>query len=153
MRRSSRVTALAVAIIAPVSIGVGPAFASGGGGGGGSSCRPLTAKVQLSRSDSGESGINVQSTITNCSHAPQSLALTVSVPNSATVPFTFNSGGATLQPGRSITLFADPIGSTPGQLKYGQTYTVTGTLIQTKPTPTTLGTFSTVLTMPPGPVG
>jgi hypothetical protein len=109
--------------------------------------------VRLGHSDgTGNSGLNVEATIRNCSSVGQSYQLNVSVPGSATVPFNFSTGGATLQPGRSLTMFASPIGSTPLQLHYGQTYEVVATLTETGPTPQTLSTISTPVTMPPGVV-
>jgi hypothetical protein len=109
--------------------------------------------VKLGHSDgSGNSGINVQATIRNCSTAPEPLALNVSVPNSGTVPFKFTTGAAALLPGGSLTMNASPIGSTPLALHYGQTYNVVASLTETRPTPTRLATISTPVTMPLGPV-
>jgi hypothetical protein len=47
---------------------------------------------------------------------------------------------------------ASPIGSTPTQLHFGQTYDVVATLRETGATPKTLATISTPVTMPPGVV-
>ncbi len=153
---STRARSMTAALTAMLVIaGTTTAYASGGGGGGGggSACAPLAWKVQAVHADSGSTGIDVQATIRNCSATPETLALNVSVPNSATVPFKFSSGGAALPPGRSISMSASPIGSTPGQLHYGQTYSVVGTLTQTGSSPRTLSTLSATVTMPPGPVG
>jgi hypothetical protein len=152
----------AAAIVAVIGVlaalAASPAFASsgpgsGGSGSGGGGCAPLTMLVKVAHADgNGNSGINVQVTIQNCSSAPQPLQLTVTVPNSATVPFKFSTGGVALAPGRSLTMFASPIGSTPIALHYGQTYDVVGTLSETGATPRTLSTITTPVTMPPGVV-
>lgn len=132
-----------------------PALASGGGGGGGGggqSCAPLTMLVKLAHSDgTGDSAIGVQATIRDCDSLPEAMRLAVSVPGSATVPFAFTTGPAMLSPGRSLTMNASPIGSTPLALHFGQTYDVVGTL--TSGTGATLATVTTPVTMPPGIVG
>jgi hypothetical protein len=107
----------------------------------------------VKRDGNGNTGIEVRATIQNCTSAGQSLQLTVSVPGSSTVPFKFSTGGATLAPGQSLTMGASPIGSTPTQLHFSQTYNVVATLKQTGSTPKTLSTISTPVTMPPGVVG
>jgi hypothetical protein len=142
----------AVVVVAAALAAAPSAFAQGGGGGGGGGCAPLTMIVKVVHADSGRSGIDVQATMRNCTSVPEPLALKVSVPNSTTVPFKFSSGGAALRPGGSLTMSASPIGSTPGQLAYGRTYAVIGTLTRTGATPKTLATLSTSVTMPPGPV-
>ena len=133
------------------------ALAAGGGGGGGGStqaCTPLTMATKVVHADgNGNSGINVQATIRNCTASPERLQLTVNVPNSGTVPFKFSTGGGALQPGGSLTMFASPIGSTPTALHYGQSYNVVGTLTtSTGTTSTVLSTITQVVTMPAGPV-
>jgi hypothetical protein len=110
--------------------------------------------VKLAHADgNGNTGINVQATIRNCSAAPEPLRLDVTVPNSATVSFKFTTGGGALQPGGSLTMFASPIGSTPSALHFGQTYTVVGSLTKTGATPTVLSRLAATVTMPAGPVG
>jgi hypothetical protein len=131
------------------------ALASGGpgGGGGGATCAPLTTAVKLAHADgNGNTGINVQATIRNCSSAPEPLQLTVSVPGSGTVPFKFTTGGGALQAGGSLTMFASPIGSTPSALHFGQTYSVIATLSKTGTAPATLSTLTTSVRMPSGPI-
>ena len=140
---------------ATVALAVAPvAIAAGGGGGGGNPCLPLIMAVKLAHADgNGNTGINVQATIRNCSAAPEPLRLDVAVPNSATLPFTFTTGGAALQPGGSLTMFASPIGSTPSALHFGQAYTVVGFLTEIGATPTVLSKLTATVTMPAGPVG
>jgi hypothetical protein len=157
-----RLAAEIVAVLGVLAaLAASPAFASGGPGGGGGSgsggsgggCAPLTLNVRVGHADgNGNSGIGVQATMLNCSSAPEPMQLAVTVPNSGTVPFTFSTGGAALAPGRSLTMFASPIGSTPIALHYGQTYDVVGTLSETGATPRTLSTITTPVTMPPGVV-
>jgi hypothetical protein len=138
-------TLLTVAPAALASGGGGP-----GGGGGGGVCIPLTTKVTLPHADgNGRTAINVQATMQNCTATRAPLQLTVSVPGSATVPFKFS---APLQAGGSLTMFASPIGSTPSQLHYGQTYNVVATLTLMGVTPTVISTITTTVTMPPGPI-
>jgi hypothetical protein len=134
------------------------AIADGGGGGGGGGnppvCVPLTMAVNLAHADgNGNTGINVQAAIRNCTSVPEPLRLDVTVPGSGTVPFKFTTGGGALQPGGSLTMFASPIGSTPSALHFGQTYTVVGTLTKTVATPTVLSRLTATVTMPSGPVG
>jgi hypothetical protein len=95
----------------------------------------------------------VQATIRDCATVPQRMQLDVSIPGSSTVPFHFTTGGGALNPGGSLTMSSAPIGSTPLQLHYGQTYDLVGTLTETGPTPQVLSTISTPVTMPPGVVG
>jgi hypothetical protein len=131
---------------APAAIAAG-----GGGGGGGNPCTPLTMSVKLPHADgNGNTGINVQATIRNCTAAPEPLRLDVTVPNSGTVPFKFTGG--VLQPGGALTMFASPIGSTPSALHFGQTYTVIASLTKTGPTPTILSRLTATVTMPLGPI-
>jgi hypothetical protein len=150
----SRTTAALLAIsaifaAAPAAMANG----GGGGGGGGNPCVPLTMAVKLAHADgNGNTGIDVQSTIRNCTSAPESLRLDVTVPNSGTVPFKFTTGGGALQPGGSLTMFASPIGSTPSALHFNQTYTVIGTLTKTGATPTVLSRLTATVTMPSGPI-
>ena len=109
--------------------------------------------VKLAHADgNGNTGMNVQVTIRNCSAAPEPVRLGVTVPNSATVPFTFTTGGGALQPGGSLTMFASPIGSTPSALHFGQTYAVVGTLTKTVATPIVLSKLTATVTMPAGPL-
>jgi hypothetical protein len=152
----NRLGAATLAVIAALAA-VSTAFASGGSGpgGGGTSpaCAPLTMAVKLVHADgNGNTGINVQATIRNCTSAPQPLQLTVTVPNSGTVPFKFTTGGGALQPGGSLTMFASPIGSTPSALHFGQTYSVVGALSTTGATPAVLSKITTMVTMPSGPI-
>jgi hypothetical protein len=49
-------------------------------------------------------------------------------------------------------MFAGPIGSTPSALRFGQTYTVVGSLTKTGATPTVLSRLAATVTMPAGPV-
>ena len=156
-RLASKTLPVAAVLGAAVAVLVAsPTFASGGpgGGGGGGSpppCAPLATSVKLvNRDGNGNTGLEVRATIQNCTSAGQTLQLTVSVPDSSTVPFDFSTGGATLQPGRSLTMGASPIGSTPTQLHFGQTYDVVATLTETGATPKTLSTISTQVTMPSG---
>src|SRR6266850_3461299 len=144
-RLASKTLPVAAVLGAAVAVLVAsPTFASGGpgGGGGGGSpppCAPLATSVKLvNRDGNGNTGLEVRATIQNCTSAGQTLQLTVSVPDSSTVPFDFSTGGATLQPGRSLTMGASPIGSTPTQLHFGQTYDVVATLTETGATPKTL---------------
>ena len=153
----TRCVSVLVGVLALAALVAVPAFASGGGpgggGGGGSACAPLTMIVRLGHSDgSGNSAIGVQATIRNCSNIPEAMTLNVSVPGSTTVPFSFSTSFGRLQPGQSLTMNASPIGSTPLQLHYGQTYDVVGTLSETAPTPGTLATVTTPVTMPQGVV-
>jgi hypothetical protein len=155
-----RVAAQSLAVLAAVvALPMAPALASGGPGGGGgggvsAACAPLTMAVKVVHADgNGNSSVNVQATIRDCSSVPQPVRLDVSIPGSGTVPFRFSSGGASLAPGASLTMSASTIGSTPSQLHFGQTYSVVGTLTRTGPTSTTLATISTPVTMPPSVVG
>jgi hypothetical protein len=151
----SRKTLILSASAALAVLAASPALASGGsgGGGGGQSCAPLTTLVKLAHSDgTGNSAITVQATIRNCTTGAQPMALNVSVPTSSTVPFNFSTGSASLQPGKSLTMNASPIGSTPMQLHYGQTYNVVATLTQTGADPKTIATITTPVTMPVGVV-
>jgi hypothetical protein len=135
--------ASALLTVVPVAMASGP----GGGGGG---CTPLAISVTLPHADiNGRTGINVQATMQNCSTTRAPLQLAVSVPGSSTVPFKFS---APLQAGGSLTMFASPIGSTPSQLHYGQTYNVVATLTRMGTTPTAIATITKSVTMPPGPV-
>jgi hypothetical protein len=149
---SKTLSLVAVLGAAAAVLAASPTSAFGGGGGGTPPpCAPLATTVKVvNRDGSGQSGIEVRATIQNCTSAGQTLQLTVSVPGSSTVPFKFSTGGATLQPGRSLTMMASPIGSTPNQLHYSQTYNVVATLTQTGATPKTLSSISTPVTMPPG---
>jgi hypothetical protein len=142
-------------LAASAVLGMAPAAiaAGGGGGGGGQPCVPLTMAVKLPHADgNGNTGINVQATIRNCTTAPEPLRLDVSVPGSGTVPFKFTTGGGALQPGGSLTMFASPIGSTPSALHFGQTYTVVAALTKTGATPTLLSRLTAAVTMPLGPI-
>ncbi len=142
---------LLAAAAAPAAIAAGGG--GGGGGGGGNPCVPLTMTVKLPHADgNGNTGINVQATIRNCTTAPEPLRLDVTVPGSATVPFKFTTGGGVLQPGGSLTMFASPIGSTPSALQFGQTYTVVASLTKTATTPTLLSRLTATVTMPLGPI-
>jgi len=128
------------------------AGARGGPGGGGAPapCVPLTTSVGVAHADgNGNSSISVVATVRNCSPAAQSWQLKVSVPNSGTKAFSFASA---LPAGASVTMNASPIGSTPLLLHYGQTYNVVASLTETSPTPATLSTITTPVTMPSGPV-
>lgn len=130
------------------------AIASGGGGGGGGGttpCAPLTTLVAVGHADSGESGIGVTATVRDCGVAPQQrLHLNVAVPNSGTVPANRDLAEP---PGGSLTLNASPIGSTPSQLRYGQTYTVVATLTDASTSPSTvIATTTSSVTMPAGKV-
>jgi hypothetical protein len=143
----SRKALIVSASVAVALIAASPAFASGGPGGGG--CAPLTTVVKVPHADgNGNFGINVEATMRNCSTAPEPLQLNVVVPKSTTIPFKFSTGGAALQPGRSLTINASPIGSTPTELHYGQTYNVFARLTQTGPSPKTLATIVTPVTIP-----
>jgi hypothetical protein len=147
---------MAVAAVAVIAALQAPALASGrtgGGGGGGGTCAPLAMIVKVSHADgNGNSGINAQATIRNCTSVPEQLQLNVSVPGSSTIPFKFSTGAGALPGGGSLTMNASPIGSTPTELRYGQTYKVVGTLTESAPNAGTLATVSTPVTMPAGPV-
>lgn len=152
MSRTTTITVAALAFAATIAT---PALGSGGSGsgGGGGACAPLTMVVKVVHADgNGNSGINAQATIRNCTTVPEQLQLNVSVPGSSTVPFNFSTGAGALPAGSSVTMNASPIGSTPSQLQFGQSYNVVGTLTQSAPTATTLATSSTAVTMPAGPV-
>jgi hypothetical protein len=145
---------LAVLATLPVSPAVAAGRGGGGGGGAPTACAPLTMSVKVAHADgNGNSGVNVQATIRDCSAVPQPMRLDVSIPGSGTVPFRFTTGGASLAPGASLTMSASPIGSTPLLLHFGQTYKIVGTLTKTGAVPTTLATVSTPVTMPPGVIG
>ena len=136
-----------------VSIAAASGGGTGSGGGGGSVCAPLTAQVRVGHADgNGNSSISVLATIRNCTNALEPVRLSVSVPGSGTVPFTFSTAPAALTPGVTLTMNASPIGSTPLALHYGQTYQVVATLSRTDATPATLATVTTPVTMPPGVV-
>jgi hypothetical protein len=138
---------------APAAIAAGGGGGGGGSGGGGNHCMPLTMIVKLPHADgNGNTGINVQAAIRNCTTAPEALRLDVTVPGSSTVPFKFTTAGGALQPGGSLTMFASPIGSTPSALHFGQTYTVIGSLTKTGTTPIVLSRLTATVTMPSGPV-
>jgi hypothetical protein len=151
MSRSQRRAAMLAFCTALAGAPVALASGGGGGGGGSQSCVPLTTVVGVAHADgNGQSGISVQATVRNCSRANEHMHLTVTVPNSGTVPFNQNLAAS---PGRPLTLIASPIGSTPLLLHYGQTYTVVATLTNTDNVPATvLGTTTTTVTMPPGVV-
>jgi hypothetical protein len=117
--------------------------ASGGSGSGGGSCAPLTMPVKVVAVQ-GNYALQIQPTIHNCSSAPEPVALTVTVPGSTRPPFTFSSGGAVLQPGGTVTMFANPI----GVVQPGATYTVIGVLSRTGATPAVLSTITTTVTIP-----
>lgn len=133
---------------APAAIAAG---GGGGGGGGTTTCAPLTTLVAVGHSDSGESAVGVTATVRNCGVAPQQrLNLNVRVPNSGTVPANRDLAE---QPDGSLTFNAGPIGSTPSQLHYGQTYSVLATLTDTSTSPATvIATTTTTVTMPAGKV-
>jgi hypothetical protein len=154
-RLAAHAVALGALLATPAALASGgPGGGGGGGGGGGKVCAPLTTLVRLGHADgNGNTGIGVQATIANCSSVFEPLRLTVSVPGSDTVPFAFSTGAAALGPGRSLTMSASPIGSTPLQLHFGQTYDVVATLTETGATPATLATISTPVTMPGGVIG
>ena len=139
---------LIAGLLAVAALAVSPPFAAADHGGGG--CAPLATIVKLVHRESGNTGIEVRATIRNCARVPEPMQLDVSVPDSKTVPFKFSTGGAAPQPGQSLTMGASPTGSTPVQLHFSQTYNVVATLTQTGPTPITLATISTPVTMPPG---
>src|SRR5690348_9531582 len=75
---------------APVAIAAGGG-GGGGGGGGTSSCRPLVTQVAVVHADSGESGVGVGATVSDCtSSSLPHIHLNVSVPGSTTVPYNAN---------------------------------------------------------------
>jgi hypothetical protein len=138
---------------APTAVASGGGGISGGGGGTPQACAPLSIVVKLPHADgNGNTSINVQATIRNCSAAPEPLRLDVSVPNSGTVPFKFTTNGVAVPPGFSLTMNASPIGSTPLALHFGQAYNVVAALTETGSTPTTLSTITTPVRMPLGPL-
>jgi hypothetical protein len=144
--------ACAALAAAPVAVAAGGGGGSGGGGGGGTTtCRPLVTQVAVGHADSGQSGIGVGATVSDCtSLSQQHIHLNVSVPGSTTVPYNTNLA---LNPGTVLTMNASPIGSTPGQLQYSKTYTVIATLTDTSTAPATvLATTTSSVTMPAGPV-
>jgi hypothetical protein len=147
-RSATTMLALSATLIAAPA-----ALAAGGGGGNPVPCAPLVMAVKLPHADgNGNTGVNVQATIRNCTSASEPLQLSISIPNSGTVPFKFTTGGGALQPGGSLTMNASPIGSTPTALHFGQTYAVVGTLSETGPTPATLAPITAMVTMPAGPL-
>lgn len=141
----------AALVASPVAAASGGGGGSGSGGGGGTTtCRPLVTQVAVSHADSGQSGIAVGATVSDCTSLSQRIHLNVSVPGSTTVPYNTNLA---LNPGTVLTMNASPIGSTPGQLQYSKTYTVIATLTDTSTTPATvLATTTSSVTMPAGPV-
>jgi hypothetical protein len=148
-----RLGAATLALSAAMAAAPAAIAAGGGGGGGGNPCMPLTMTVKLPHADgNGNTGINVQAAIRNCTTAPEALRLDVTAPRSSTVPFKFTTAGGALQPGGSLTMFASPIGSTPSALHFGQTYTVIGSLTKTGTTPIVLSRLTATVTMPSGPV-
>jgi hypothetical protein len=128
--------------VAPAALGSGGG-GSGGSGGSGGGCAPLTMPVKVIAVQ-GHYGLEIQPTIQNCTSVPEPVALTVTVPGSTSPPFTFSSGGAVLQPGRTVTMFANPI----GVVQPGATYTVIGVLTRTGATPAVLSTIATTVTIP-----
>jgi hypothetical protein len=154
MRRPIAVLAASslLAGLSVVSVAAARGGPGGGGGGGGTppACAPLATTVSLGHADgNGNSSIGVVATVRNCSSTAQTLHLNVSVPGSGTKAFDFTTA---LPAGASFTRNASPIGSTPLLLHFGQTYDVVATLTETAPTPGTLSTISTPVTMPPGVV-
>lgn len=151
--RATMLALSAALAAAPSAVASGGGGTGGGGGGTPQTCAPLTTVVKLPHADgNGNTSINVQATIRNCSSASEPLRLDVSVPNSGTVPFKFTTGGVAVPPGFSLTMNASPIGSTPLLLHFGQSYNVVAALTETGATPTTLSTITTTVTMPLGPL-
>jgi hypothetical protein len=144
-----RIACLAVLVaLSTTAVATAQGGPGGGGGGGGTPapCAPLTDTVGLARSDgTGNWAINVVATVRNCSTVGEAIALRVAVPGSATTAFSYST---LLPPGASFTRNASPIGSTPLQLHFSQTYNVVATLSQTAPVAATLATISTPVTMP-----
>src|SRR3954471_6929723 len=144
MRRLGIVIAC-VSVLVVLSLVAGAAASGGpgdgGGGGGTAPCTPLSDTVSLVRSDgTGNWAINVVATVRNCSAVGQAIKLKVEVPGSSTTAFSYST---LLPPGASFTRNASPIGSTPLQLHFSQTYNVVATLRQTAPVATTLATITT----------
>jgi hypothetical protein len=142
--------------MAAAVMGATPAIASGGGGGGGggqgrggNACVPLSTIVKVAHADgSGNFGISVQATLSNCGRSLQHLQLNVTVPNSREIPFNFSTGAGALPPGVSLRMGAGLIGSTPTELQYGHTYNVVATLTETTAAPTVLSRIVTVVKIP-----
>ena len=156
MSRNRRLAGSALALMSALALAAtSTALASGGPGGGGTSgggaCVPLTMPVTVGHSDAGFPAIGIQATIRNCTNGPQPMLLTISSPGSPgspgspRPPYTLSTGGASLKPGQSLTVFPAVLGS----IVPGARYTITGVLTATATSPpTVLSTITTTVTAP-----
>src|SRR5947209_13348868 len=64
--RTAAVLAMACAALASAPVALAAGGAGGGGGGGTTTCRPLVTQVSVVHADSGESGVGVAATVSDC---------------------------------------------------------------------------------------
>ena len=108
--------------------GGGAAGGGGGGGGGGAggTCTPLRVQPQVAQRR-GFFGLFLPTTVTNCSGAPISWNLSVTINTGQ--PWTFTTSGAVQRAGDSITVNALPLSG----MVNGAVNTITAVVTETSP--------------------